>query len=185
MADILIKHAIIITMDRNHRIVRDGAMKIGGNKIIEIGDSKDLEKKFSARKVIDASGKVVMPGLVNAHTHLSMIFGRTLAYDNYFQDWLKVQKRLVNAFTPEDWDLAETLGCIENLKNGSTCINDMNSATHNSYRESADEICLRAFEKTGVRGILSRGYLDDKTFFPDFTEAKEDIVNRMEKQMTG
>ena len=181
MVDILIKNAIVVTMDKNRRIIKDGAVKIEGNKIVEIGPAKDLEKKYAARKVIDASGKAVMPGLVNAHTHLNMIFGRSLGYDSNLLDWLaKVQTPLLSAFTPEDWELAEMLGCVENIKNGCTCVNEVNFATHDAYKESVDERCVRAFEKMGIRGILSRGYVDG-TFFPGYTEAKEDIINRMEK----
>jgi 5-methylthioadenosine/S-adenosylhomocysteine deaminase len=181
LSDILVKHAIVVTLDKDRRIIRDAAIKIDKNRISEIGSTKDLEKKYGAREIIDASGKAVLPGFVNAHTHLGMTFGRSLAYDNYLMDWLKVQKLLASQFTSQDWELVELLGCIENIKNGNTCISDVNSATHDSYQGSVDEICVRALERTGIRGILSRGYHDDKSYFPAFAEAIVDIINRVEK----
>ncbi|MBI4321847.1 MAG: amidohydrolase [Chloroflexi bacterium] len=182
MADILIKNAIVITMDGERRILRDGAIRIEGNRIVEIGSTGDLERKHAANKVIDGARKVVMPGLVNAHTHLCYAFGRTLGYDNYLLDWLKIQKPLTAAFTPEDWEIAETLGCVENIKNGATCVNELNIAAQEAYEESVDERCLKSFEKTGVRAVLSRGYQDDKTYyFAAFGESREDIVARMER----
>jgi cytosine/adenosine deaminase-related metal-dependent hydrolase len=76
MVDILIKNGLIYTLNSSKRVFKKGAIAIYGDKIVDIGPTSELEKKYSAEKVIDASRKAVLPGFVNIHTHLPSIFVR-------------------------------------------------------------------------------------------------------------
>ena len=69
MADILVAGGWVITMDPGRRVIEDGAVAIGGDRILEVGSKREVEAKHQADRVIDASGKVVMPGLIDGHGH--------------------------------------------------------------------------------------------------------------------
>lgn len=76
--DIIILHGKVVTMNENREIILDGAVAIRGEEIVAVDKSDVLVEKYKAEKVIDASGKVVMPGLVNSHLHVTQTFARTI-----------------------------------------------------------------------------------------------------------
>src|SRR6478672_10900109 len=87
--DILISGGTIVTMnDDHHEVITDGAVAIKGNKIVAIGDRKDLVTQVIPTRVINATGKVIMPGLINTHTHVPMSLFRGIADDLDLQEWL-------------------------------------------------------------------------------------------------
>lgn len=121
--DILIKNATLISMDEKKEPIQDNMdLLISNGKIVTIG--KRIEKENA--KEINATGKVVMPGLINTHSHISMsIFRETL--DGYeLQEWLNekiwpMEDKLIK----EDIYYASMLSCIEMIKTGTTTVNDM------------------------------------------------------------
>ncbi len=148
MADILIKDGYIITMDAQRRILERGSVAIEGDKITAVG--KDVKER--ADTVIDARGKAVLPGLINAHTHLSMTLLRGVADDMPLMEWLEtkiwpIEKNL----TADDCYTGALLGCLEMIKSGTTCFADQYF-----YMEDV----ARAVEKAGLRGVLSRGIIE-------------------------
>lgn len=148
MADILIKNGHIITMDPERRKLKKGDVGIEGGIITGVG--KDLDE--SADTVIDASGKVVLPGLINAHTHLAMSLFRGTADDLPLNKWLEdhiwpLEKRL----TPEHIYYGSLLGCIESIRSGTTCVGDM--------YYGADEVA-KATELSGLRALVSSVIVD-------------------------
>ncbi|NIP27938.1 MAG: amidohydrolase, partial [Gammaproteobacteria bacterium] len=78
--DLLIKNATVLTMDDDRRVLEKGLVAVRGNKIVAVSDSSDI-KQYEAKKVIDAEGGIVMPGMINTHTHVSMAVFRSLADD--------------------------------------------------------------------------------------------------------
>src|SRR5919201_6957291 len=77
---VLIKNAgWVVTMDGDRRIFTDGAVAIEGDRIVEVGKTNRLAAKYKAQKVIDASGKLVLPGLIDTHVHNTQQLGRGLA----------------------------------------------------------------------------------------------------------
>jgi 5-methylthioadenosine/S-adenosylhomocysteine deaminase len=76
--DILITHGKVVTMNANREIIVDGAVAIKGDTIVAVDKTEALEAQYRADKVIDAGGKVVMPGLVDAHLHITQTFARTI-----------------------------------------------------------------------------------------------------------
>ena len=76
--DILIKHGTLVTMNTLREIIEDGAVAIKDDCIVAVGKSDEIEVQYEAEKVIDANGKIVMPGLVDAHLHVTQTFARTI-----------------------------------------------------------------------------------------------------------
>ncbi|CAG1772860.1 partial 5-methylthioadenosine/S-adenosylhomocysteine deaminase, partial [uncultured bacterium] len=80
-ADVLFTNAIVLSMDGNLTQYDPGAVAVKGDSIIAVGFEAEIKKEFSAGETIDCGGKVLMPGLVNAHTHVPMTLLRGLADD--------------------------------------------------------------------------------------------------------
>ncbi len=141
---ILIKNATVITQNTNRDIIDNCDILIVNNKIEAIG--KSIKEK--ADIAIDASGKIVMPGLINMHTHVSMTLLRGLGEDLPLQEWLTKKIWPVEAkLTNKNVYNGSMLGICEMLRSGVTCFNDM-------YLVGVDEIAKASIE-TGVRGSLS------------------------------
>ncbi|NPA26239.1 MAG: amidohydrolase family protein, partial [Chloroflexi bacterium] len=86
--DRLITQGIVLTMDPQWRQFEPGAVAIQGDRIVDVGPASELEARYEAREVVRAPGKVIMPGLVNAHTHVPMTLLRGLADDLRLDVWL-------------------------------------------------------------------------------------------------
>ena len=78
--DLLIKNATVLTMDEDRNVYPNGLVAVQDNVIVAVTDGSNLEE-FEAKKVIDADGDIVLPGLINTHTHVSMTVFRSLADD--------------------------------------------------------------------------------------------------------
>src|SRR5262245_4449527 len=80
--DLLIVGGAVVTMDRDRRVFEHGFVAIRGERIVDVGDAAELKAKgYRQKRTIDARGKVVLPGLVNAHTHVPMTLFRGIADD--------------------------------------------------------------------------------------------------------
>lgn len=144
MPDLLIRGGLVLTPD--FRAVK-ADVAIEGNRIVSVGDIKG-----NADVVLDAKGKLVMPGLVNAHTHLSMSLFRGRAEDLPLKQWLEekiwpVERRL----KPEHVYAGALLGCLEMIKSGTTCFSDM-------YFHM--EEVAKAVREAGLRACLSYGIIE-------------------------
>lgn len=151
--DILIFGGTVVTMDKNRRVIDDGAVAIVGDKIVAVGSRAEILAKYRGRKTINAAGKAVIPGLINAHTHVPMSLFRGIADDLDLQEWLtkfifpaearNVDEAFVRAGT--------RLGLAEMIRGGTTTFCDM------YYFEDAiaDET-----SKAGMRGVLGETVLD-------------------------
>jgi len=151
--DIEIKNATILTMDKDYRIISDSSLIIDNSRIIEIGENKSLQNKYRPAKVIDASSKLVMPGLINAHTHAPMTIFRGTADDIPLREWLyekvfPLEAKYVNAKTVE---IGTNLAIAEMIYSGTTTFCDM------YFFE--DEIA-QIVNNAGMRAVLSEGIID-------------------------
>ena len=77
---LIIKNGLVLTMNHDYQVIKDGVVIIAGNKIIDIGNS-DLLNKYRSSQVIDAKQGIVMPGMINAHTHAAMSVFRSVGDD--------------------------------------------------------------------------------------------------------
>ena len=144
---ILITHGTVITVDAQRRVIDDGAVAVEGARIVDVGRAADLAPRYRPATTIDASGSVVMPGLINTHTHAPMVLFRGLADDLALMDWL--QKYIFPAeaktVSPEFVRVGTRLAALEMIESGTTTYTDM------YYFE--DEIA-RATKAAGLRGVL-------------------------------
>jgi 5-methylthioadenosine/S-adenosylhomocysteine deaminase len=125
--DTLFINAIVLTMDEKLNQYDPGAVAVKGDAIVAVGLEENLKKEYSANEVIDCGGKVLMPGLVNAHTHVPMTFLRGLADDLRLDVWLMgymlpVEREFVS---PEFVRLGTLIACAEQIRSGVTTFNDM------------------------------------------------------------
>lgn len=165
--DTLLTNAIILTMDEEYRIFQHGAIAINADSIIEIGENSELILKFTANEVIDCNGKILMPGLINAHTHVPMTLLRGLSDDLRLDVWLlgymmPVEREYVN---PEFVRLGTKIACSEMIQAGITCFNDM------YYFE--DDVA-EATAEVGMRAICGESILKFPT--PDAQSYEESLA---------
>ena len=176
MTRIAIEHGLVLTMDRADRIIEDGRVVAEGRDIVAVERCTD-DAVPGCDLVIDATGKIVLPGLVNAHTHLCMGFGRTIGPERTLLEWLELLMPLMAAMDDEALYVAELLGCIENLKNGNT------SVVENIFmppRAAADpeDAAFRALRDSGIRGTVARA-TEMRHFDPRFCETPQDQAKRV------
>jgi 5-methylthioadenosine/S-adenosylhomocysteine deaminase len=152
-ADLLITGGTVVTMDQSRRVIENGAVAIKGGEIVAVGDSAVISRQFTARQTINALGKVVIPGLINTHTHVPMSLFRGIADDLDLNEWLTKY-----IFPAEAKNVTEPfvragtrLGLAEMIRGGTTTYCDM------YYFEDAiaDET-----KKAGVRGVLGETIID-------------------------
>jgi 5-methylthioadenosine/S-adenosylhomocysteine deaminase len=122
--DLLLTNATVLTMDDQFTSHAPGAVAVTGDSIVAVGADA---LAFGAAETIDCGGRVVMPGLVNAHTHVPMTLLRGLADDLRLDVWLMgymmpVEREFVS---PEFVSLGTRLGCAEMIRSGTTCFADM------------------------------------------------------------
>ena len=90
MVDISISNTTIITMDKDRRIIRNGTIAIDGNRIMDVGSADEILANYgTGEEVIDGSGTIAIPGLINAHTHMFQNLLRGLGDDMELMGWLK------------------------------------------------------------------------------------------------
>jgi 5-methylthioadenosine/S-adenosylhomocysteine deaminase len=126
-ADLILKNAHILTMDDKLTIHEPGALAILGDKIVSVGPEDEVLSHYTSADMIDCQGKVLMPGLINAHTHAAMTLLRGLADDLRLDVWLMgfmmpVERQFVS---PEFVRLGTKLACAEMIRSGVTCFADM------------------------------------------------------------
>lgn len=148
MADIIIKNAYVLTMDPGVGDLKNGTVVIEDGKITEIGE----KTKEHAETVIDAKGSVVMPGLVNTHTHAAMTLFRGYADDMQLSEWLEKHIWPAEAqLKAEDVYKGSLLACLEMIRSGTTSFADM----YFFMDETA-----KAVEASGLRASLSHGLIE-------------------------
>ncbi|MBS7648171.1 amidohydrolase [Candidatus Bathyarchaeota archaeon] len=150
MADLLIKNATILTVNPKNEVISDGGVVIEGNRILDVGPMNKM-KDYIADEVIDAGRMVVMPGLINAHTHLAMTLFRGVADDVPGINWLPTIWSIEKNITPEFCYAGALLGCLEMIKTGTTCFADQ-------YFHM-DKVAT-AVKEAGMRANLSEGILE-------------------------
>ena len=125
--DTLFINAIVLTMDGKLNQYDPGAVAVRGDSIVAVGLEAEIKKEYSAKETVDCKGKVLMPGLVNAHTHVPMTLLRGLADDLRLDVWLMgymlpVEREFVS---PDFVRLGTQIACAEQIRSGVTTFNDM------------------------------------------------------------
>lgn len=148
--DTLLHAGVLLTQDDDRRVLENAALAIDGGRIVALGYSQDVTAAWQAREILDLSGMLVMPGLVNAHTHAAMTFLRGLADDMPLMDWLQQKIFPVEqGLTPDLVRLGSLLGFAEMLRTGTTSCVDM-YIFESAVLEAADKAGLRCLAGEGV-----------------------------------
>ena len=155
-ADILIVHGTVVTMDFNKSIYPDGYIIIKDSVITDVGTYRKEIESVKAKQRIDATGKLVIPGLINTHTHAAMTLFRGLADDLELNDWLQnyiwpAEAKFIN---PETIHLGTELASAEMLLSGTTTFNDM---------YFFEDIVAQTAKAMGIRVTVGEGLLDFPT----------------------
>ncbi|QFU15661.1 amidohydrolase family protein [Microvirga thermotolerans] len=120
MADIIITHGIVVTMDPKRRVIEDGAVAIERDRIVAVGTTEEVLAQHRAPTVIDASRKIVMPGLIDGHAHAGHGFIKTMGGGDGQQWYEACEKAYTVASTPEFWRAEARLAALERLRFGVT-----------------------------------------------------------------
>jgi len=148
---ILVEHATIVTVDAERRILTDGSILIEGRDIVEVGPAAAVRPVRRPDRVINGRRRVVTPGFVDTHVHLTEHLSRGLMLDDvpvprYLPDWLLP---LYSTVTPEEEQAAALLACVEMIRTGTTTFCE--AGTLFDVPAVAD-----AVEQVGMRAILGR-----------------------------
>ena len=144
MARTLIRGGTLLTADEAQPVLTTATLLIAGDTIADVGTG--APPSDGVDEVIDATGMLVTPGFVNAHTHLCMIYGRNLGTDRSLLHWLsEAQVPLMGALEPEDYEVSMQLGAIENLLAGNTTICEVFFSPH--YDQGVDALAARALDR--------------------------------------
>ena len=155
---LVIRNAWIVTQDALRRIVK-GDVVVDNGRIVSVGTAYT----GSADVDIDASGDIVMPGMVNTHTHVAMSVLKGACDDLQFPDFLNRVFKIDSDRTDRDIDIGTRLGCMEMMRGGTTTFVDL------YYSE---DVIAKAVQDAGIRGVLCWCCLDEQ-----FTTQKGDPVD--------
>jgi 5-methylthioadenosine/S-adenosylhomocysteine deaminase len=166
MAALLIEDTTIVTMNARREVALGASLAIEGERIAAVGPAGEVRARFPDAEAIDGRGKVLLPGLINCHTHISMSLqrGTTLAVpEGLYRVMWPVEKSL----TPEDCYVGALLGGAEALKAGSTTVVD-----HYFHMEEV----ARATTQLGLRGVLGHTIMSRLGPFTGERELEEGIA---------
>jgi len=151
--DTIISRGRILLLDDDDSIINEGSIAIDGDSIAAVGESWDVESKYTGRRKIDASGCLVMPGLINCHTHAAMTCFRGIADDMELMDWLNNYIFPAEAKNVDE-ELAywgSLLACAEMIKSGTTTFCDM---------YIFEDETAKAAKEAGIRCLLGEVLFD-------------------------
>lgn len=165
---IIFKNALVITMDSKHRVIKNGAVAIEGKYIKEVGKTDSLCTKWPKAKIIDANNHIILPGFINAHTHLFQVLLRGIGDDLSLTEWLKKAIWPLSKYIKrEESYLATLLASAEMIRSGITTFVD-------SHYITIDKKCYdgiaQAVEEIGNRGVIGRSTVDSPLVPTEFRE---------------
>lgn len=152
MARVLVKGGTVLTMDRKLKDLPLGDVLIDGDKIVEV--AREIAPPDGA-EVIDASGMIVIPGLVNAHIHTWQSGLRGIAGDWSVSEYMaNIHRGLATHFRPEDIYIANFMGALTSINSGTTTIADW---CHNNPTPEHTDAAIDGLEAAGVRALFFHG----------------------------
>lgn len=151
--DLIVQNGTVVTMDASRRVIENGAVAIRKNEIVAVGTLAEISGKYSSKQMVDARGKLIIPGLINTHTHVPMVLFRGIADDLDLNEWLTkfIFPAEAKNVTEDFVRVGTRLGVAEMIRGGTTTFCDM------YYFE--DAVADETF-KAGMRGILGETIID-------------------------
>lgn len=176
MSSLLISRGAVLTVDDEFTLHDPGWVHIVDDRVVALGPGPAPDGlEASVDRVIDADGCAVMPGMINAHTHLFQTFFRGQADDKPLLDWLKecIWPGALH-LDRESARLAALVGLVENLRSGATSVID-HQYVH--IDEAIDDGVFSAADELGIRFLLARGWAD-QNYEPSLSESADVVVER-------
>ena len=151
--DLLVLGGTIVTMDSARQVIDDGGIAVRAGRIVAIGSRAQIEARYTSRQRVNATGKLITPGLINGHTHIPMVLFRGLADDLDLQEWLTkyIFPAEAKNVTEDFVRVGTRFGLAEMIRGGTTTYCDM------YYFEDA---IAEETSKAGVRGVLGETVID-------------------------
>lgn len=151
--DLIVQNGTVVTMDAQKRLIENGAIAVDKGVIVAIGTAAEIANNFKSKQTINAQNKVVIPGLINTHTHIPMTLFRGVSDDLDLQEWLTkfIFPAEAKNVTEDFVRVGTRLGLAEMIRSGTTTFCDM------YYFE--DAVADETF-KAGVRGVLGETVID-------------------------
>src|SRR5215216_281567 len=174
-ADTIFTNAFVLTMNESLTQFSPGAVAVREDSIAAVGMAEEITKEYSAEETIDCNGKVLMPGLINAHTHVPMTLLRGLADDLRLDVWLMgymmpVEREFVS---PTFVRLGTLLACAEQIRSGVTTFNDMYYFEESVAQAAAD---------AGVRAVCGQTVMKfptpDAASYEDSLQMARDFIQK-------
>jgi 5-methylthioadenosine/S-adenosylhomocysteine deaminase len=177
---ILVEHATVITLDPGRRILTDGSVLVDGRDIVQVGPARAVRPPRPPDRVIDGRRRVVLPGFVDTHVHLSEHLNRGLLLDDvpverFLPDWLIP---LYSAITPEEEQVSALLACVEMIRTGTTTFCEAGTL----FDVSA---VAEAVETVGMRAVLGRWSWDLATGPGPMRQTTADALRENEAMLDG
>lgn len=163
---LIVKGAYVITMDDADTIIKDGAIAIDDGAIIALGTAAEIDAAFSARETLDGDNRIVMPGLVNGHSHAAMTLLRGVADDLALMDWLNnyIFPAEVEFVDAEFVRIGTELACWEMIRGGTTTFVDM---------YYFPDVIADVVDRCGMRALISATVIDQRS--PDAENAQDSL----------
>jgi len=151
--DLVVTGDWVVTMDADDRVIADGAVVVTGGEIAAVGPRAEIMSRYAPARAIDGEGRIVLPGLVNGHTHAAMTLFRGIADDRDLQDWLEnFIFPVENRFVDEDFVRVGTeLACWEMIRGGTTTFADM---------YFFPEVIARVVRACGLRAVVGAALIE-------------------------
>jgi 5-methylthioadenosine/S-adenosylhomocysteine deaminase len=172
MSVLTIRNALVVPMTETRKSF-DGYVRVTDGKITDV--STGSPPAVTGEQVVEAGGCVLMPGLVNAHTHLYQVLLRAVWEDLPLWPWLKRIYGAARVLRPEHFYAGTMLGCIEAIRSGVTTLCEHNFL--NPHPECAFET-VRAIRESGLRAVFARTIMDTGEIVPDCVKEKPDSAFR-------
>ena len=165
-ADLVISGGTVVTINENMDVIEDGAIAVKDGKISAIGKREEIESQFHDGETIDATGEIVMPGLVNTHAHIPMVALRGYADDLPLEQWLKdnIWPAEAEEVTAQHVYATSRLATAEMIRSGTTTFNDMYF-----YEEEV----ARAAKDAGMRAVVGETLVSPKS--PDSKNEEQEL----------
>ncbi len=169
--DLIVEGQYVVTMDENQTVVKDGAVAIKDGLIIAVASAGHVNEQYAAAEYITGDNRIVMPGLVNGHSHAAMTLLRGLADDLALMEWLNnyifpAEVEFVNA---EFVRIGTELACWEMIRGGTTMFVDM---------YYFPDVIADVVESCGMRAMISATVIDQRS--PDAENASDSIKKGLE-----
>ncbi|ACS79662.1 amidohydrolase family protein [Maridesulfovibrio salexigens] len=175
--DLIIKGSYILTQNEERELIKDGAVAVSGKTISAVGKRADIEKEWLANETIDCGKSVILPGLINSHTHVPMTLMRGVADDLPLLEWLhNYMFPIESGLTKDLVELGARLGCAEMVASGTTAILD-------GYMY--EDVVGKAVDETGMKAVLGEGFFKFPSPFFKTAQDAWDVIEELHNQFAN